>query len=131
MTTARDETRRTDVDKAFLDTATYRSLGEQQLSEREQAFEKGRRTVGLVLAPLVTVIFLLLPTGLDEQQHRLAAVLLGVIVLWVTEPVPIPIGGFIGICAIVILGVATSADALALGRRRCVSLVEGLHPPGD
>ena len=112
MTTARDETRRTDVDKAFLDTATYRSLGEQQLSEREQAFEKGRRTVGLVLAPLVTVIFLLLPTGLDEQQHRLAAVLLGVIVLWVTEPVPIPIGGFIGICAIVILGVATADDAL-------------------
>ncbi len=112
MTTAREDANRTDVDKAFLDTATYRSLGEQQLSEREQAFEKGRRTVGLVLAPLATVIFLLLPTGLDEQQHRLAAVLVGVIVLWVTEPVPIPVGGFIGICAIVILGVASADDAL-------------------
>lgn len=104
--------RRTDVDQAFLDNATYRSLGEQQLSEREERFEKGRRTVGLVLAPLVTVVFLLIPTGLEDQQHTLAAVLLGVIVLWVTEPVPIPVGGFIGICAIVILGVVPADEAL-------------------
>ena len=112
MTTAREETNRTDVDKAFLETATYRSLGEQQLSEREERFEKGRRTVGLFLAPLVTVVFLLLPTGMEDQQHKLAAVLLGVIVLWVTEPVPIPVGGFIGICAIVMLGVVSADDAL-------------------
>lgn len=104
--------RRTDVDQAFLDNATYRSLGEQQLSEREERFEKGRRTVGLVLAPLVTVVFLLIPTGLEDQQHTLAAVLLGVIVLWVTEPVPIPVGGFIGICAIVLLGVVPADEAL-------------------
>ena len=73
--------------------ATYRSLGEQQLSEREERFEKGRRTVGLVLAPLVTIVMLLLPLGLEDKQHTLAAVLLGVVVLWITEPVPIPIGG--------------------------------------
>ncbi|WZH51035.1 MAG: DASS family sodium-coupled anion symporter [Nocardioides alkalitolerans] len=104
---------RTDVDAAFLDTATYRSLGEQKLSPREERFEKGRRTAGLVLAPLVAVVFWLLPTGLEGDQHLLAAVLLGVIVLWVTEPVPIPIGGFIGIGAIVVLGVATADEALA------------------
>ena len=119
MTTAHDqqheqhgEGRRTDVDKAFLDSATYRSLGEQRLSPREERFEKTRRTVGLVLAPIVTIVFLLLPTGLEDQQHTLAAVLLGVIVLWITEPVPIPIGGFIGICAIVLLGVVTADEAL-------------------
>lgn len=112
MTTTHEPKRRTDVDRAFLDNATYRSLGEQQLSEREERFEKARRTSGLVLAPLVTVVFLLLPTGLEDQQHTLAAVLLGVIVLWVTEPVPIPVGGFIGICAIVLLGVATADEAL-------------------
>jgi sodium-dependent dicarboxylate transporter 2/3/5 len=104
---------RTDVDKAFLDNATYRSLGEQQLSEREERFEKGRRTVGLVLAPLVTIVFLLVPTDLERDQHLLAAVLLGVIVLWVTEPVPIPIGGFIGVAAIVVLGVTSADEALA------------------
>ncbi len=113
MTTAREGSQRTDVDKAFLDNATYRSLGEQELSEREERFEKARRTSGLVIAPLVTVVMLLLPTGLDQAQHRLAAVLLGVVVLWITEAVPIPIGGFIGIATIVLIGVVPVDDALA------------------
>ena len=39
--------------------------------------------------------------------------LLGVVVLWVCEPVPIPVGGFIGIGAIVMLGVVGPDDALA------------------
>ncbi|MDT9595367.1 DASS family sodium-coupled anion symporter [Nocardioides zeae] len=104
---------RTDVDKAFRDTSTYRSLGEQQLSPGEERFERRRRTAGLVLAPLLAIGYWLLPTGLDGDQHTLSAILLGVIVLWVTEPVPIPVGGFIGIAAIVVLGVAPADEALA------------------
>ena len=104
---------RTDVDAAFRGSATYRSLGEQELSPAEERFEKARRTVGLFLAPIVTIIFALLPIDLPRDQHLLAAVLLGVIVLWITEPVPIPIGGLIGVAAIVILGVVPSDDALA------------------
>ncbi|MCY7396670.1 MAG: DASS family sodium-coupled anion symporter [Nocardioides sp.] len=104
---------RTDVDKAFLGTATYRSLGEQHLSPREEAFEKGRRTVGLFLAPLVASVFWFLPFDLPGEQQGLAAVLLGVIVLWITEPVPIPVGGFIGIAAIVVLGVSSADETLA------------------
>ena len=45
------------MDEAFLDTATYRSLGEQHLSPAEERFEKGRRTVGLLLAPLAALLF--------------------------------------------------------------------------
>jgi sodium-dependent dicarboxylate transporter 2/3/5 len=107
------EPRRTDVDQALLGHATYRSLGEQRLSPAEERFEKGRRTIGLVLAPAITILFLLLPLGLEPQQQGLAAVLLGVIVLWVTEAVPIPIGGLIGVAAIVILQVVPADDALA------------------
>jgi sodium-dependent dicarboxylate transporter 2/3/5 len=105
--------RRTDVDAAFRGSATYRSLGEQQLSPAEERFEKGRRTVGLFLAPIVTVVFALLPLDLPNQQQLLAAVLLGVIILWITEPVPIPIGGLIGVGAIVVLGVVPADDAVA------------------
>ncbi|MFG1706912.1 SLC13 family permease [Nonomuraea sp. M3C6] len=104
---------RTDVDQALLGHATYRSLGEQKLSAAEERFEKGRRTTGMWLAPLVTVVFLLLPIDMDAKQQTLAAVLLGVIVLWVTEPVPIPVGGLIGVGAIVLLGVVSATDALA------------------
>jgi sodium-dependent dicarboxylate transporter 2/3/5 len=105
--------RRTDVDAAFRGGATYRSLGEQQLSPAEERFERGRRTVGLFLAPVVSVVFALLPLDLPYEQQMLAAILLGVIVLWITEPVPIPIGGLIGVGAIVVLGVVPSDDALA------------------
>src|SRR3712207_1251923 len=107
------EPKRTDVDAAFRGSATYRSLGEQELSPAEERFEKGRRTVGLFLAPVVTIVFALLPLDLPRDQHLLAAILLGVIVLWITEPVPIPIGGLIGVAVIVILGVVPSDDALA------------------
>lgn len=111
MTTDSGRTR-TDVDKALLGHATYRSLGEQRLSPAEEKFEKGRRTVGLFLAPLVTIVFLALPIGLEPQQQTLAGILLGVIVLWITEAVPIPIGGLIGVALIVILQVVPANDAL-------------------
>jgi solute carrier family 13 (sodium-dependent dicarboxylate transporter), member 2/3/5 len=104
---------RTDVDKALLGHATYRSLGEQRLSPAEERFEKGRRTIGLWLAPLVTIVFLVLPLDMAGNQQTLAGILLGVIVLWITEAVPIPIGGLIGVAAVVILNVAPVDDVLA------------------
>jgi solute carrier family 13 (sodium-dependent dicarboxylate transporter), member 2/3/5 len=108
-----DRTRnRTDVDGALLGHATYRSLGEQKLSPAEERFEKARRTVGLWLAPLVTIVFLALPLDLAGNQQTLAGILLGVIVLWITEAVPIPIGGLIGVAAIVLLQVVPADEAL-------------------
>ena len=71
---------------------TYRTLGEQKLSPAEERFEKARRTIGLFLAPLIFIVFLLLPLDMEAQQQRLAAALLFVIVLWISEAIPIPIG---------------------------------------
>ena len=102
-----------DLEQEIAKAGTYRSLGEQKLSPAEERFERGRRTVGLFLAPLAVIVFLLLPLDLEQQQQTLAAVLLGVVVLWITEPVPIPIGGLIGISLIVILGVGNADDILA------------------
>jgi sodium-dependent dicarboxylate transporter 2/3/5 len=62
-------------------------------SPAEERFEKGRRTVGLFLAPVVTIVFALLPIDLPRDEHLPAAILLGVIILWITEPVPTPVGG--------------------------------------
>jgi sodium-dependent dicarboxylate transporter 2/3/5 len=101
-----------DLSDAFVKVGTYRSLGEQKLSPKEERFERARRTTGLFLAPAVILIFLLLPLDMDPTQHRLAAVLLGVIVLWITEAVPIPVGGLIGIVLIVVIGVGNADDVL-------------------
>jgi sodium-dependent dicarboxylate transporter 2/3/5 len=112
MATADPPRPKVDVDQALLGGSTYRSLGEQQLSEAEERFERGRRTIGLFLAPAVALVFLALPLDIPPDQQTLAGVLLGVIVLWVTEPVPIPIGGLIGVSVIVIMGVAPADDVL-------------------
>lgn len=110
--TAESRTNRTDVDKALLGSATYRSLGEQRLSPKEERFEKGRRTVGLFLAPLIAIVFLALPLDMEPHQQTLAGVLLGVIVLWITEAVPIPIGGLLGVAVIVFLPLMIAALGL-------------------
>ncbi|MCV7321891.1 anion transporter [Mycolicibacterium confluentis] len=111
--TTQEPVAKTDVDKSLLGSATYRSLGEQRLTPKEERFEKARRTVGLFLAPVVTVAFLLVPLDIPPQQQSLAGVLLGVIVLWVSEAVPIPIGGLLGVAVVVFLGVAPADDVLA------------------
>jgi sodium-dependent dicarboxylate transporter 2/3/5 len=105
------DTPRTDVDKALLGGSTYRSLTELG-SGAEETFEKGRRLVGWFLAPLVTILFYFLPLDMPSDQQTLAAVLLGVVVMWICEPIPIPVGGLIGVGAIVVLGVAPSDDVL-------------------
>ncbi|PSL51696.1 sodium-dependent dicarboxylate transporter 2/3/5 [Saccharothrix carnea] len=105
-------TNRTDVDQALLGHSTYRGLGEQRLSPAEEKFERGRRTVGLWLAPLVAIVFLALPLDIPGHQQTLGGILLGVIVLWITEAVPIPIGGLIGVAFIVILNVVPPDAAL-------------------
>ena len=74
---------------------TYKTLDEQEgrPTEAEERFERGRRTVGLFLGPLVFLALLALPLDLDGKQQGLAAVLGLVVVWWITEAIPIPITG--------------------------------------
>src|ERR671915_210652 len=104
---------RGDALERLAQVGTYRTLGEQKLSPQEERFEKARRTVGLFLAPAVFLIFYLLPLDMDETQQKLAAALLFVVVLWISEAVPIPIGGLLGIALIVLIGVAPVDEVLA------------------
>jgi sodium-dependent dicarboxylate transporter 2/3/5 len=101
---------RVDVEKALLGGATYRGLAEQRLSPREERFERRRRTTGFVLAPLATIVIFLLPLDLPSTQHTVAAILAGVIVMWITEPIPIPVAGLIGAALLILFGVGEDAD---------------------
>ncbi|MEV6367212.1 DASS family sodium-coupled anion symporter [Micromonospora musae] len=108
-----DDPAQVDVDQALLGGATYRGLAEQRLSPGEERFEKRRRTSGLILAPALALIFLALPLDIPPSQQTLAGILIGVIALWITEAVPIPVGGLIGVGVIVLMGVAPAGDVLA------------------
>ena len=73
-----------------------------------------RHRVGAVLAPAVFILFLALPmTGLTPPAHRLAAVLAAVVVLWVTEALPLPVTALVGAAACVVLRVAPAKEVFA------------------
>ncbi|HZN97823.1 MAG TPA: DASS family sodium-coupled anion symporter [Gemmatimonadales bacterium] len=73
-----------------------------------------QQRVGAFLAPAVFLLFLILPLeGLSPQAHRLAAVLAAVVVLWVTEALPLPVTALLGASACVVLQVAPAKDVFA------------------
>src|SRR3954467_15060189 len=72
------------------------------------------RRVGAFLAPAVFLLFLILPLeGLSLPAHRLAAVLAAVVVLWVTEALPLPVTALLGASVCVVLQVAPAKDVFA------------------
>lgn len=94
------------VQEAFEAAETY--------SPAEEQFNRRRRTVGLVLAPIVFLVLLLLPLGsLPWQAHRMAAVAGLVIVLWVTEALPMTVVALLGPVLAILLQVAPPRVALA------------------
>ena len=73
-----------------------------------------RAIIGWVGAPILFVGLLVLPLpSLSPEAHRLAAVMAAVVVLWVTEALPMPITALIGAAACVVLRVAPARDVFA------------------
>src|SRR5215207_7062290 len=86
----------------------------ETLSPGELKFEHYRRRVGLVLAPAVFITLLLLPTPtLSGPAHRLAAILAAVVVLWISEALPMPVTALLGAVAAVVMNVAPAKEVLA------------------
>jgi solute carrier family 13 (sodium-dependent dicarboxylate transporter), member 2/3/5 len=101
-----------DEDVTLHAGATYRSIGEQKLTPKEERFEKGRRTIGLFLGPLALLLVAVLPMDIPPEQQNLAAVLAFVIIYWISEAIPIPITGLIGIVLCVVLNVGSADDVI-------------------
>jgi sodium-dependent dicarboxylate transporter 2/3/5 len=98
------------------DSATPGALpsGRETISEGEARFERIRNRVGMVAAPLVFAALLLAPMeGLKPEAHRLAAVMAAVVVLWITEALPMPVTALLGAAACVVLRVAPVKEVFA------------------
>jgi solute carrier family 13 (sodium-dependent dicarboxylate transporter), member 2/3/5 len=73
-----------------------------------------RARIGAVVAPSVFFLLLVLPMGdLTTPAHHLAAILGGVVVLWVTEALPLPVTALLGASMCVVLGVAPAREVFA------------------
>lgn len=83
-------------------------------SPAEELFNRRRRTAGLFLAPLIFLALLFTPAGsLSPQAHRLAAIMALVVVLWVSEALPMAVTAVLGPMLAVLFGVAPAEKALA------------------
>jgi sodium-dependent dicarboxylate transporter 2/3/5 len=82
-------------------------------SPAEELFNARRRTVGLIVGPLIFFAVLVAPIPVPIGAHRLAAILAMVIVFWVTEALPLPITALMGPVLAVVLGVAQVRPAFA------------------
>jgi anion transporter len=84
------------------------------ITEGEEKFEKWRNTVGLFLGPLCALIYFLSPLEtLTYQAHTLAAILIWVIIWWVTEPIPIPASTLLGAALCILFNVADAKKVFA------------------
>ena len=82
-------------------------------SPAEEQFNRRRRTAGLIAGPVICILILLLPTPLPPAAHKLAAVMALVIVLWMTEALPLAATALIGPTLAVLLGVAPAGTVFA------------------
>lgn len=87
---------------------------EEVVAEADGAFESRRRLIGAILAPAAFVLMLLVPLPqLSPEAHRLAAIMALVILLWVTEALPLPVTALLGPMLAVMLEVAPVGPAFA------------------
>jgi sodium-dependent dicarboxylate transporter 2/3/5 len=83
-------------------------------SPAEQQFNQRRKTVGMVVGPLVFAGLLALPfASLPGPAHRLAAILGLVVVFWITEAIPLAVTALLGPVLAILLQVAPAPKALA------------------
>src|SRR5687768_13836036 len=82
-------------------------------SPAEERFNRRRRAVGLFAAPAVLLLLLAIPMGVPAPAQRLAAVLAMMVVLWVTEALPLAVTAMIGPVLAIVLRVAPARAAFA------------------
>jgi len=80
----------------------------------EARFERGLKTGGLVVGPLLAVgVFLLNPGDHPPEARRFLAILALTIVWWITEAIPLPSTALVSSALVIATGVAPARQVLA------------------
>ena len=83
-------------------------------SPAEEQFNRRRRTLGLFAAPLAFAgVMVWAAPGLSPEAHRMAAVMALVVVLWISEALPMAVTALLGPTLAVVLQVAPARAAYA------------------
>ena len=82
-------------------------------SPAEELFNRRRRTIGLFAAPVVLLILLLVPLPLSAPAQRLGAIMALMVVLWVSEALPLAVTALVGPILAILFGIAPPRTVLA------------------
>ena len=82
-------------------------------SPAEELFNRRRRTLGLIGGPLALLVLIALPIPISPAAHRLAGILLMMVILWITEALPLAVTALIGPVLAVVLQVAPARVVFA------------------
>ncbi len=72
-----------------------------------------RQRIGLALAALSALVLWWAPLPLDESAHRLAAIFAAIVILWVTEALPIPVTALLIAPSLTAAGITDGKTAFA------------------
>lgn len=91
-----------------------KQTGLEATSKTGERFDRLRRRAGLYMAPLVFgIVFCLTHGRLTPGGNYLSAVLACVVVLWITETLPLPVTAMLGASLCVVFGVADARKVFA------------------
>lgn len=103
-----------------------KSAAAQKIKEAERAFDRRRRTLGLIVAPILAIAVMLTPIdALTLEAHKLLAIMVLVALWWITEPIPIPVTSLLGPTLAVITGAAPVGTAFAAFANSMIFLFMG------
>ena len=88
-------------------------IPQEHLSEEEARFDQWRRRIGLFAGPIIAIVLYLLPLPLNPDAHKMAAIMAGTIIYWMTEPIPIPITAMLAPMLAILFGLSTAKELLA------------------
>lgn len=89
-------------------------LVEEKISAGEAKFEAIRRKAGFVLAPIGFALAWWWTSGfLSPEASKLSGVLALMVLLWITESIPLPVTALLGAVLNIVLGVASAKTVLA------------------
>lgn len=85
------------------------------ISAAEEQFERWRRALGAILAPIAffVVYYLLRDSTLTPAGRKLSAILVLTSILWISEALPLPVTALLGAVMAILLGVADAKTVLA------------------
>ncbi|MCR5175861.1 MAG: DASS family sodium-coupled anion symporter [Anaerovibrio sp.] len=84
------------------------------IKRAEQSFDRKRKTVGLIGAPILALLIYFTPiAGLSVEAHKLLSIVVLISLWWITEPIPIPVTSLFCPVLAVITGVVNHTQAFA------------------